>query len=173
MKYLNHNESVNKLVELLAEEKIIPIFGSGFTAGSLAKHGKVLDSKSATEIMNKIILKTLSDASNSNDFFEVADIFIEAVPVEEKDNFFKNYFTSVKLDKIEKSFLNLPWIHAYTLNIDDGIEANSDFKPVLPYFVDYKNPKEIKLLYKLHGDAEHEIKYKNENNIIFFVKMNM
>ena len=167
MKYLNHNESVNKLVELLAEEKIIPIFGSGFTAGSLARYGKVLDSKSATEIMNKIILKTLSDASNSNDFFEVADIFIEAVPVEEKDNFFKNYFTSVKLDKIEKSFLNLPWIHAYTLNIDDGIEANSDFKPVLPYFVDYKNPKEIKLLYKLHGDAEHEIKYKNENNIIF------
>lgn len=65
--------------------------------------------------------------------------------------------------------MKINWPYAYTLNVDDGIEKNSDFNPILPYHK-FRRPKTSKrILYKLHGDAEYESKYidKIQDNIIF------
>lgn len=90
------------MVELLVNEKLIPIFGSGFTAGSKTKQGEVLNSKIASEIMKKNIKKYLGETLDDNDFFGIADVFIEGMSSDIKDDFFLNYFTRVKLNTIER-----------------------------------------------------------------------
>lgn len=168
MKFFNHEKSVETVVDLLKKESLIPIWGSGFTCGAYAIRGKVPDAKEATSLMLAIIQKHIAKDYDSDDFFEVADVFMNRVSAEIRDDFFRNYFTDVKLDIIETNFLKLPWPHAYTINVDDGIEKSSDFMVVLPYQDNYKRPrKDTKLLYKLHGDANYELKYDKINNIIF------
>lgn len=168
MEYYEHKESVKIFVDLILKNSLIPIFGSGFTCGALAKGGKVPNAQKAVELMKAMIRSHFSESYEEDDFFKVSGVFVNKVPQQDRDDFFRAYFTDAKLDCIESQFLNLPWPHAYTINIDDGIENSSDFKPVLPYQGNYKRPRvDTKLLYKLHGDAEHELKYDSEHNIIF------
>ena len=61
--------------------------------------------------------------------------------------------------------MDLKWPFAFTLNVDDGIERNSDFSPILPFHIFRRNERK-KIIYKLHGDAQTEYKYK-ETNIVF------
>lgn len=64
------------------------------------------------------------------------------------------------------NFLKLNWLHAYTLNIDDGIENTATFHPILPY-KNANTENTEKKLFKLHGDAKYEIDYNDNNNIVF------
>lgn len=166
--YYSHKKSVETVVDLLKKQVLIPIWGSGYTYGAKAKKGTVPDAKEATCLMKAIIHKYVDKDYESDNFFDVASVFMTRVDAEIRDNFFRNYFTDVKLGKTEVDFLNLPWPHAYTINVDDGIENSSDFKVVLPYQEKYKLPrKDTRSLYKLHGDANYELQYEKENNIIF------
>ena len=166
--YYRHKKSVETVVDLLKKQVLVPIWGSGYTYGAKAKKGTVPDAKEATCLMKAIIHEYVDKDYESNNFFDVASVFMTRVDAEIRDNFFRNYFTDVKLGKTEVDFLNLPWPHAYTINVDDGIENSSDFKVVLPYQEKYKLPrKDTRLLYKLHGDANYELQYEKENNIIF------
>ena len=167
MKYLDHKQSVETIVRLLNNDNLIPIFGSGFSANSKAKNGNVPDAKGAVEYMKKIIFGEKQQDFDSDVFSEVAEAFLNVVSKEKRRIFFESYFTKVKLSDCHKNFLSLPWTHAYTINIDDGIENNSDFTVVYPYHNVSDPKRSIKLLYKLHGDAGYEIRYDEEKNIVF------
>ncbi|MDD5789783.1 MAG: SIR2 family protein [Spirochaetia bacterium] len=81
---------------------------------------------------------------------------------------FNNYFVGVELPENRKKFLNNNWPYIYTLNIDDGIENSlKNYEKIMPYKnlnIDYV--KTNKCIFKLHGDAKHEIFYKNDENFV-------
>lgn len=55
MEKLDHNAGVELIVDLLKEETLIPIFGSGFSAGCPANKYKVPNGSCATVIMKRIL----------------------------------------------------------------------------------------------------------------------
>jgi len=175
LKYLNHNDAINLLTQQIIDERLIPIFGSGFTKDSPALSGKVPDGKRCTELMGTIMKKYNTDIPAKQleqfDFNEMARRFKKAcprsIPKREYMDFFKNNFTEVQLDNTHQKFLNLPWPYAFTLNVDDGIEKHNSFTPILPYQNFRPENSSKRLLYKLHGDANHEIAYASEDNIVF------
>lgn len=174
--YIDYNQGIQKLSQLLLEERLIPIFGAGFSKSSPSLGGCVPDGPECTNLMKALIKKYIPDIDESllasNNFNDTAKRLKKSVPhfIPEFDylEFFKNNFTEVKLSTIKKNFLQLPWPFAFTINIDDGIENTNIFNPILPYQNARKNYSNNKhSLFKLHGDAKYELKYKQENNIIF------
>ena len=176
MNYLEHDEGIKKIANLLLEERLIPIFGAGFTKDSPSLLGCVPDGQKCTEMMKTLISKYVPEINEEElsgyDFSKTAKRFRKAVPEfipeQEYINFFKNYFTGVKISNVKEKFLSLPWSHVFTINIDDGIDNTGLYNPILPYHNARKNLQEQKHpLFKLHGDASYEIRYEKENNIIF------
>lgn len=164
-----------QLAKLAINRELIPIFGSGFTSGCQACVGTVPDTSRATTGMKELLLRYASPVfSNSDldsvDFSIISGLFFKYVPLEIRAQYFEKNYTGVSLFPNQINFLNtISWPYAYTLNVDDGIEKNSDFMPILPYHK-FRYPSTSKrLLYKLHGDALQESKYKDDNqeNIIF------
>ena len=167
--YLNQSEGIKELTQLLYNEKLVPIFGSGYTQDSDAYGGKVLNGSDTIIKMVELVKAHSTITLDDTDFNKVSERFFKLVPQDTRNDFLRKHFTQVKLSDLKKSFLSLPWHYSYTLNIDDGIERTEHFTPILPYN-DVNPPNTtINLLYKLHGDAMHEIKYKTEQNIVFSV----
>ena len=174
--YIEHNKGIEKLSQLLLEERLIPIFGAGFSKSSPSLSGFVPDGQECTKLMKALIQKYIPDIDESllatYNFNDTAKRFKKSVPHFIPEfiylEFFKNNFTEVKLSPTKINFLQLPWSFAFTINIDDGIENTNLFNPILPYQNARKNYSNHKhSLFKLHGDAKYELKYKQENNIIF------
>lgn len=172
---IEYKEGIEQLVKYAVEKKLIPVFGAGFTAGCQAINGIVPNGKRATESMCDMILNSgscpLQECDiKEMDFSEISELFFEYVSCDERAVYFEDFYTGVILFQHQIDFLtNINWPYAYTLNVDDGIENNSDFNPILPYHK-FRRPKTSKrILYKLHGDAEYESKYidKIQDNIIF------
>lgn len=172
---VTYEMGLDMLVKLALNRKLIPIFGAGFTAGCESCMDAVPNSEIAKNDMKNILLNThnhpFGEADLKDmDFFAVSDLFFEYVSHEERSDYFENKYTNVRLFQPQIEFLaDISWPYAYTLNIDDGIETNSDFQPVLPYHK-FRRPKTSnRLLYKLHGDAVYEAKYidDDQENIIF------
>ena len=64
---------------------------------------------------------------NKQSFFDVSDLFFECVSSEKRAKYFEDNFTEVKLLQQQIDFLTkVNWPYAYTLNVDDGIEQNSE-----------------------------------------------
>jgi len=171
MEVLGQEIGIDKIADLFVNYGLVPIFGSGFTRGNKSLEATVPDGVSATQLMKKIILEHCNSISENDivnsDFNHTSKLFYKLVPLEIRNGFFKKFFTFVDLDDYLKDFLSLPWSYAYTLNIDDGIERTGSFEPVLPYKNLNRPDTSMKLLYKLHGDALTEVKYKGEENIVF------
>lgn len=121
-------------------------------------------------MMIDMICTHLADMSASDleslDFQKVSNLLYKYVPKNVVKNFLRNYFTRVTLSETKKKLLSLHWPNIYTLNVDDAIEANSSYKPVLPYKQLNKEVLDEKV-FKLHGDADYEITYNDDTNIIF------
>lgn len=172
---IEYDEGLNEIVDFALKRKLVPVFGAGFTAGCRACEGVVPDSERALKDMRNLIIKEQpllfpEENLKSLSFFEISDIFFEYVSLENRSNYFEYNYTNVKLFPQQEEFLkNIKWPYAYTLNVDDGIEKNSDFISVLPYHKFRRPHTSKRILYKLHGDACYESVYKNEenNNIIF------
>lgn len=166
-------EEIETLVSLALRRELIPFFGAGFTAGCQSCEGVVPNAETAKETIRDLILKATSlftrDELNELDFFALSECFFEYVSVEDRALYFDKNYTNVRLYPRQKEFLsNIDWPYAYTINIDDGIENNSDFTPVLPYRKLRRPQTSKRLLYKLHGDARHECTYDTQgDNIIF------
>lgn len=167
---LGHDEGVQRVAELLFDENLIPVIGSGFTMGCPSKSMAVPNSKQTTELMQKIIAETMSIDCSNADFNKTAERFFSIVPKERRWFLFQQYFTKVRIEGYRKDFLALPWPYIYTLNIDDGIENTQLYTPILPYHDTNPTSESTKLLYKLHGDAMYEVLYKVEKNIVFSSK---
>lgn len=168
--FVSQKEAVERIAVLIKERNLIPVFGAGFSMNSKAEEGEVPSGEKATELMKEILLKEYenlqSEELETYDFNATAKLFYK-LREEVKNNFFRKYFTKVKLGEIQNEFLKFDWPYAYTLNVDDGIENTKEFKPVLPYRYLKRPTTSIKLLYKLHGDAFTEITYQEKENIVF------
>lgn len=172
---IEYEEGIKQLVKYAIRKELIPVFGAGFTAGCQSINGIVPNGKRATESMCDMILNSGScplqkcDITEM-DFSEISDLFFEYVSRDERATYFEDFYTGVVLFQHQIDFLTkINWPYAYILNVDDRIEKNSDFNPILPYHK-FRRPKTSKrILYKLHGDAEYESKYidKIQDNIVF------
>ena len=177
MNYCTKNEGIKKLINLLNMEKLIPIFGSGFSGGMPAHNGTVPKGDECTNLMKDMLrkfsaTKLTEDDISAMDFGETAMWLRKenkngTIPDEDYICFFRDYFTDVKLDQIRQNVLRLPWKNAYTINVDDGIERTQVFTPILPYKNIREDFSRKDRLFKLHGDANHEVNYKDANNIVF------
>lgn len=128
--------------------------------------------KNLKKLMKDALTKISPEKSkliNENtEFSKVAEKYLKLVPREEQLEMFNNYFVGVELPENRKKFLNNNWPYIYTLNIDDGIENSlKNYEKIMPYKnlnIDYV--KTNKCIFKLHGDAKHEIFYKNDENFV-------
>ena len=172
---IEYNEAICILAKIALSRELVPFFGAGFTMGCPTKSSRMVPGSSgALDSMKKILLSIDSpfdeDTLSEMGFFEVSDLFFEYVPVTVRAEYFEEYYTGVSLFPVQIYFLKkINWPYAYTINIDDGIENNSDFKPILPYHKLRRPKTSQKLLYKLHGDAVFESSYVDDKqqNIIF------
>lgn len=172
---LSYEEGLKELTHYSINRSLVPIFGAGFTSGCESSLGTVPNTSIAKKDMIDLICESnlcpcSIDEMSDMDFFAVSDIFFDCVEYSKRADYFEKKYTTVKLFQPQIDFLTkISWSYAYTLNIDDGIERNSDFSVVLPYHK-FRRPKTSKkLLYKLHGDATYECNYIDEKqeNIIF------
>lgn len=167
--YFEHDDGIRNMAKMLYEEKLIPIIGSGFTQGCSSHSSSVPNGEQTTAIMKGIISQFRKIDLTDADFNKTSDRFFSIVPKEKQWAFFQDYFTKVDIKGYRSEFLELPWPYIYTLNIDDGIENTRLYTPMLPYQNAKAPNKSMKILYKLHGDALHEVLYKVEKNIVFSV----
>ena len=117
--------------------------------------------------MQRIIKKIRPMDLSKADFNKTSERFFSVVSKEQQWKFFEEYFTDVKVNGYLYDFLALPWTYVYTLNIDDGIENTKLYKAVVPYAEANVPNSSMRLVYKLHGDAQSEILYKRKKNIVF------
>lgn len=177
MEVIKFEEISEELTKKFANNRLIPVIGSGFTLGCNSLHGKVPSGESYKRYMLDAICENISfsDAEKeklSNDpFSRIAGYYMSNVDDRKKYEYFLNNFSEVKIeDKGKLNFLKIGWPYIYTLNIDDGIEKNSKFSHVIvsnKSNVEEKNFDEFKCVIKLHGDVHDIIKYKEYNSLIF------
>jgi hypothetical protein len=169
------NNEIEKLIKFSIErKKLIPIIGAGFTRGEYARNGTILGGDELKELMISEICLHSQDITKIDfvnegyKFSEVADEYFKYVPKEDYKQLLRDKYTNVKLSTLKKNFLKVDWPYIYTLNIDDGIERNSEYTTILPYKTLSKNvASNFKCVYKMHGDVFEEIKYENIPNVIF------
>lgn len=167
IEYLDHNSGIQKIAKLLADGKLTPIIGSGFTAGCNTAYSKVPNGPEINEIMKTAISQSNPSLSLENsDLANTSRVFFKVVKKEQRDRILKKYFTNVSLSSELKEFLNLPWSYIYTLNVDDAIESNG-YYAMLPYSNAYFPKKREKVVYKIHGDANYEINHDIDKNLVF------
>jgi len=157
----------------ISRRNLIPIIGSGFTKGEKSRFRQVPSGNEFRDIMIEQICEKSSEISSEdfkNDaykFSEVANEYFKRVPTIEYKKTLRNYFTEVSLSQIKKEFLKINWPYIYTLNIDDAIENNSNYKPVRPYKKLSGFVEDMNCVFKMHGDVTEELSYDELPNIIF------
>ncbi len=177
-KTFKHNEGIALLVRLALDNALIPVIGSGFTWESSTESGKTVpDGEGLRKLMIDCILQSScrysDDELRDSNFNDIADIFLDKndVPKSKRLEIFRDYFTNVNLESHKIEFLNTHWQYIYTLNVDDGIENNTNFYKLLPYSSlnedISKSTKNKRILFKIHGDANHEILTNTDDNIVF------
>ena len=164
---------VSEFIGHIYRRNMIPIIGSGFTTDCKTRTNSVPDGQKMKKLMIKEIC-TFNNALSLSDFegrdfrfSQIADYFYRFVPKEKQYELIREHFIGVKLETNKQKFLKVNWPYIYTLNIDDGIEKNSSFNKVLPYKKLTEDIHILNCVFKLHGDAFHEITYPEEQNIIF------
>lgn len=176
MKILTCNEAINLLTQQMIEERVIPIFGAGFTKDCPALKGFVPDGKTANLQMKEIIMKYCeeiipNEELENKEFNDTAKLFKQLNERNLLKNayreYFQNNYTQVDIGKIKKDFLKMAWPYAMTLNVDDGIERTGEFRAILPYLDAHNKQQSGKVLYKLHGDAAFECTYGKKDSIVF------
>lgn len=103
--YIEHNEGIDRLTQLLLEERLIPIFGAGFSKSSPSVNSFVPYGEECTKLMKALIKKYVSEIDEtllaSYNFNETAKRLKKSVPHSIPESkyleFFKSNFTEVKL----------------------------------------------------------------------------
>lgn len=157
------------------KNNLVPILGSGFSAGMPTKHKKKIPSGTELkEYMIKVIYEHRKDFAkvdlSTQNFSWISEQFFKCNMEAIVDYFYKN-FTGVEFIGINKNkFLNeIAWPYIYTLNIDTAIESSdNNWEVFYPNndFLDYTVLNKKKL-YKIHGDINHFCKTKNIDDLIF------
>lgn len=174
LKCVTYDEVKNEIFQMMRRKTIIPVIGSGFTKDCIARSGKVPSGEDYYDYMIEQIVSHSSGEINEKElkeesFSSISSIYHKIVDVEKQHSFLINKFTNVKLENIKKDFLKIEWPYIYTLNIDDGIENNCEFKTVLYANREIRSSifEQEKCVIKLHGDIKDILKYEDSNCEIF------
>ncbi|MGV3589792.1 MAG: SIR2 family protein [Adhaeribacter sp.] len=146
--------------------------GSGFTRDCKTKYHKIVPTvEEVIKLMVDLIIEHTEDVERDDfggqNLQAISVYFFKWVPKNVVNKFLKEYFTGVSLNEPKHKFINLNWPFIYTLNIDDAIEKNSKYEKVNPYKALNSRDLLSEKVFKLHGDASHEITYKDDESIIF------
>lgn len=171
---VSYDEVSNEIIQMMRRKTIIPVIGSGFTRDCIARSGKVPSGEDYYNYMIAQIVDQNPDEMkvkelNNESFSSISSIYHKMVQAEKQQSYLLNKFTNVKLENVKKNFLKIDWPYIYTLNIDDAIENNSEFKTVLYVNRDIRNSifEQEKCVIKLHGDIKDILKYEDSNCEIF------
>lgn len=171
---VSYDEVSNEIIQMMRRKTIIPVIGSGFTRDCIARSGKVPSGEDYYNYMIAQIVDQNTDEMkvkelNNESFSSISSIYHKMVQAEKQQSYLLNKFTNVKLENVKKNFLKIDWPYIYTLNIDDAIENNSEFKTVLYANRDIRNSifEQEKCVIKLHGDIKDILKYEDSNCEIF------
>ena len=171
---VSYDEVSNEIIQMMRRKTIIPVIGSGFTRDCIARSGKVPSGEDYYNYMIAQIVDQNPDEMkvkelNNESFSSISSIYHKMVQAEKQQSYLLNKFTNVKLENLKKNFLKIDWPYIYTLNIDDAIENNSEFKTVLYANRDIRNSifEQEKCVIKLHGDIKDILKYEDSNCEIF------
>lgn len=171
---VSYDEVSNEIIQMMRRRTIIPEIGSGFTRDCIARSGKVPSGEDYYNYMIAQIVDQNPDEMkvkelNNESFSSISSIYHKMVQAEKQQSYLLNKFTNVKLENVKKNFLKIDWPYIYTLNIDDAIENNSEFKTVLYANRDIRNSifEQEKCVIKLHGDIKDILKYEDSNCEIF------
>lgn len=137
MKIIPFSEIKNELISNMQRGLLIPIIGSGFTRNCSSFRGKVPSGNDYRRYMIGRILEAEPSLSVEKErleketFSNISSMYHKVVPNEAQEQYLRNNFTRVAIEDKKKDLLSLPWPYIYTLNIDDGIEKNSDYCRVI------------------------------------------
>lgn len=165
----------NDLVGSIRRNMLIPVIGSGFTRSCNALGGKVpsgTDYKAhmleRISVCDGVSVQEMEDL-RTRSFSEISGVYHELVRKEERLSFLRKHFTHVSIEERKKNFLSIAWPYVYTLNIDDGIERNSEYTQII--YANRKMRKSIfdeeKCLIKLHGDITEMLSYEDSVSEVF------
>lgn len=175
MKTVSFAEIKNELTSNMQREMLIPIIGSGFTRSCNSFRGKVPSGDDYHRYMiDRIVearpsLAAEKDRLEKESFSNISSIYHKVVPKTAQEKYLQDNFTRVLIEDNKRDFLSLPWTYIYTLNIDDGIEKNSDYccviyanRPVNDRIFDNE-----KCVIKLHGDVFDMLSYADSHSEVF------
>lgn len=168
------NDVSYELNKYFKSKMVVPVLGSGFTVGEPTKHRKNVPSG---EMMKEYMLSKIEESINDPEavsklknatFSEISQIYSKYVSKETQQEYIKKHFIGVYLSAAKQELLSIPFQNIYTLNIDDGIESSNtnievflNNKPGIDddIVAGYKAEGKT-ILFKLHGDAAEQIKYR-------------
>jgi hypothetical protein len=175
MRVMRLEDSATKALfkTMFRQRNLVPVIGAGFSRGSRTDGARVPDASEFIEVMLSCLHSHAGPEASSlkgRSFAEVAEYFLnpDFVPTAIAKQVIAKYFLNVKLDHARTTFLKSPWPYIYTLNIDDAIESNSQFKnKIVPNRTISTTAKSLQCVYKVHGDAADELLYDEPSKVIF------
>lgn len=174
VKCVSYEEVKDEMIQMMRRKMLIPVIGSGFTQGCLARAGKVPSGHDYYQYMiNQLVIQNPDEMSREElereSYSSVSSIYHKLVDVEKQHEYLYSNFTNVKLESVKRKILEVEWPYIYTLNIDDGIENNSMFKTILYANRETRNTifDQEKCTIKLHGDIRDILTYKDSCCEIF------
>lgn len=174
MECVKYEDIKTEIIQMMRRKMLIPVIGSGFSRDCVARLGTVPSGEDYRQYMIAEILDTQLDGMseselNSENFSSISSIYHKIVSKDKQHTFLNNRFTNVKIDSYKKGFLEIAWPYIYTLNIDDAIEKNSEYKMVLYSNREIRNSifEQEKCLIKLHGDIRDILAYEDSDCEIF------
>jgi len=177
MKICDFKTVEDDIISHLREKRLIPIIGSGFSAGSLSFGGTVPTGREMKADMIQCICQYLGDNTsvsslNKKSFNQIATYYHKIAPKNVQRIYIRDRFTNTNLNLMRKQFLDINWLYIYTLNVDDAIERNSVYNHVLVSnrIIDFSILSDKKCVIKLHGDANNILSYQDDNSQIFDFK---
>ena len=175
MKIVSFSEIRNELISNMQRGLLIPVIGSGFTRNCSSFKGKVPSGDDYRQYMIDRIEATCpfiiaeKERLEKENFSNISSMYHRVVPKDVQERYLRENFTRVSIEDKKKNFLSLPWAYIYTLNIDDGIEKNSNYCCVI-----YANRQvnesvfdNDKCVIKLHGDIYYMLTYADSHSEVF------
>lgn len=174
---LKPDDIKEELINAIRTHSLIPIIGSGFSAGLKAFSGEVTSGNIYKADMISILKETNQFSEEeiqeieSYSFSKVSSIYEDDIYVkpEKRFEYMKNHFYKVNLPELDSRRIvgEIDWPYIYTLNIDDCIERNTVFKKVIlpnreileDSFIDEK------CVIKLHGDIGEIVSYRDAKKV--------
>ena len=176
MNIVEFSDIKDDLINYFKSKSILPVIGSGFTVGEKACNGFVPSGESFKNHIIEVLEQTnkFSDDDihelKKRTFSEIASFYEneEFVSRDRRIEYYKNNFSNVVLGDLKKQFLEIDWPYIYTLNIDDAIENNSEYKdPIISNRKVYDNAFNEKRVLKIHGDVKDLTTYEDSKCLIF------